>query len=162
MEAVLPYLLAATIIAAIWSRRSLDMTLGSESMLVKGYRAGVPFDLVVTKIDGVWMAKRAGEQFLAMKAAAARAGIVLHVNSGFRSMGEQEHLYAMTPEEREAHGIGQQVARPGYSNHQSGLALDISTSGSSAILPWLRENAHRFDFTNTVASEPWHWEVSHG
>ena len=49
------------------------------------------------------------------------------------------------------------AAKPGYSNHQSGHALDLNAR-DPAVGAWLRAHAHEYGFRNTIASEPWHWE----
>lgn len=97
----------------------------------------------------------AARAFRAMAAAAAAAGVLLLVNSAWRSNGEQREL-------REAYEQGRRsaVAAPvGYSNHEGGTAVDIeSAGGTNAAFRWLTENAHRFGYRRTVSSEPWHWE----
>ncbi|MGC6767332.1 D-alanyl-D-alanine carboxypeptidase family protein [Enterococcus sp. LJL128] len=71
--------------------------------------------------------------------------------SGYRSYKEQEELYKNYVE-----GDGQETAeryssRPGYSEHQTGLAFDfIDTAGELANTEteaaWIRDNAHRYGF----------------
>lgn len=65
------------------------------------------------------------------------------------------------------------VARPGTSEHQAGLAIDVSTDGSTSLsfrstraYAWLKDNGHRFGFViryaedktaiTSVNFEPWH------
>ncbi len=89
-----------------------------------------------------------------MHAAARAAGINLHVNSAFRSMEEQRALY-----QKYLNGTGNLAAKPGYSNHQGGIAVDINVGGTgTSTYKWLANNASRFGFVRTVPSEPWHWE----
>lgn len=95
--------------------------------------------------------------FLDMQAAAAAEGVALHINSGFRTYGEQKALY-----EAYKKGVAgaNLAAKPGTSNHQNGIALDIQVSGGagSPQYDWLAERATTFGFVRTVRSEPWHWE----
>src|SRR5690606_15622592 len=49
------------------------------------------------------------------------------------------------------------AATPGYSNHQSGHALDLNTS-TPGVLNWLNNHGAYYGFARTVPSEPWHWE----
>ncbi|MCP3937662.1 MAG: hypothetical protein GY708_20095 [Actinomycetia bacterium] len=57
------------------------------------------------------------------------------------------------------------TARPGYSNHERGLAVDFTaggraiTSRSTAAFKWLAANAAKYGFYN-LPSEPWHWSVN--
>ena len=56
------------------------------------------------------------------------------------------------------------TARPGRSNHEKGLAIDLTNSGrlitsrNSSVFQALRRIAPRFGFQN-LPSEPWHWSV---
>ncbi|HEX5751214.1 MAG TPA: peptidoglycan-binding protein [Archangium sp.] len=122
---------------------------------VKGYVNGVPRDITVSPIaGGKEMRSDAAAAFNRMHAAAQAAGINLHVNSAFRSMEEQRVLY-----QKYLNGTGNLAARPGYSNHQGGIALDINVGGTgTSTYKWLANNASRFGFARTVPSEPWHWE----
>lgn len=96
--------------------------------------------------------------------AAAKDGIHHYIiNSAYRSSEDQQLLF-------EKHGA--ELALPaGYSEHESGLALDIgSTQGTMDNTPegeWLANNAHRFGFIlrypadkvhiTGIRYEPWHF-----
>ena len=120
-----------------------------------GYSAGRPVSICVTEVDGKLVEYRTAEAYRSMKAAAARAGVRLQVVSGWRTMEQQRYLYNCYVT-RSCNG-GNLAARPGYSNHQSGLALDLNSS-ASGVANWLANNGSRFGFRRTVPSEPWHWE----
>jgi hypothetical protein len=47
------------------------------------------------------------------------------------------------------------LAAPGSSNHNFGLAVDISEA-SGARLEWLIANEHLYGFSHELQSEPWH------
>jgi LAS superfamily LD-carboxypeptidase LdcB len=47
------------------------------------------------------------------------------------------------------------LAAPGSSNHNLGLAVDVSEA-SGARLAWLLENEHLYGFSHELQSEPWH------
>jgi len=122
---------------------------------VKGYVNGVARDITVSPIaGGKEMRSDAAAAFNRMHAAAKAAGINLHVNSAFRTMEEQRALY-----QKYLNGTGNLAAKPGYSNHQGGIAVDINVGGTgTSTYKWLANNASRFGFVRTVPSEPWHWE----
>jgi soluble lytic murein transglycosylase-like protein len=82
-----------------------------------------------------------------MAAAAARDGIALTVNSGFRSDAEQAALFAAHPDPR-------WVAPPGHSLHRCATELDL---GPDSAYSWLAANAARFGFTQRYSWEPWHY-----
>jgi peptidoglycan hydrolase-like protein with peptidoglycan-binding domain len=122
--------------------------------LVLGYVNGVPRSIRVSSIgNGKYLRTDAAARFNAMKAAARRVGITLTPVSGFRTMAQQRALYAAY-----LAGRGNLAARPGYSNHQSGLSVDISVGGyGSAAYRWLARHARAYGFVNDVRGEPWHW-----
>ena len=106
----------------------------------------------VITIDGKRVTRATGHAFLRMQRAANNAGVGLSLTSGFRSYAEQSYLYDCYLSGK-CNG-GNLAARPGYSNHQSGTAVDVSTSS------WLAANAKSFGFVRTVPSEPWHYELT--
>ncbi len=82
----------------------------------------------------------------------------LRIVSGFRDMALQTSLWLGHPDPA-------WVARPGTSNHQMGIALDLGcgsytliNSGDSCF-SWLKANASKYGLIN-YAPEPWHWSVS--
>jgi LAS superfamily LD-carboxypeptidase LdcB len=78
---------------------------------------------------------------------AASDGVILQLNSGFRTMQYQTNLV-------KKHEL---VSKPGTSLHQRGYAIDLNTGGAKEY-EWLVRNAYRFGFIRTVPSERWHWE----
>jgi LAS superfamily LD-carboxypeptidase LdcB len=103
-------------------------------------------------VNGKLVQRGTARAYLRMRHAAAQDGVSLYIVSGFRTMTEQRHLYFLY-----IHGQGNLAAKPGYSNHQSGHALDLNTS-APGVYHWLSNHAGNFDFKRTVPSEPWHWE----
>jgi D-alanyl-D-alanine carboxypeptidase len=117
-----------------------------------GYRRGRPVKLRLVTLGWAEVELRTARAFLAMHEEAARSGVELTINSGFRSHEQQAWLYRAWRE-----GWGNFAARPGYSNHQSGRALDLDVR-DPATFSWLERHARRFGFRRTIAREPWHWE----
>jgi hypothetical protein len=120
-----------------------------------GYRQGNRFDINVVRVDGRPVETNTANAYIAMQNAARNAGITLRIVSGFRTMDQQEYLYGCyTNCNCNSCNL---AARPGYSNHQSGHALDLNTR-DSGVLNWLNNHADEFGFRRTVPSEAWHWE----
>jgi hypothetical protein len=81
------------------------------------------------------------------------------VTDGYRTLSEQEVLRRVKP---------RLAARPGYSNHGWGQAMDLACgiqSYRSEAHQWMSQNAARFGWvlpewaTRTGSKpEPWHWE----
>ena len=122
----------------------------------------------------------ASEAFHAMQKAARGGGVQLTPISGFRTLGYQNGLFSRairkygSPE-----SAARWVAPPGYSEHHTGLALDIgdldrpetdveTTFEDTPAFLWLKDNAHRFRFEISfpkdnpqgVSYEPWHWRFT--
>jgi hypothetical protein len=118
-----------------------------------GYVKGSPRPVRLFTIGGKPVSIAVGHQYLKMKKAATAAGAPLSIRSGFRTMAEQQYFYRCYQTGSCNHG--HKAARPGFSNHQGGFALDLEVS------PWLQRNAERFGFFATVRGEAWHYEY-HG
>ena len=110
------------------------------------------------------------ERFMELKTDAARDSIEINFMSGFRSYSEQVNVYKGWVEKygEEADRVS---ARPGHSEHQLGLAIDVNEATFDfADTPegkWLRENCYRYGFILRYPSfeaeaitgymyEPWH------
>lgn len=129
----------------------------------------------------LWLHAGAARAWLQLRDAALRDAVVLEAVSGYRSHDYQLGIF----ERKRARGQGVDRilavnAAPGYSEHHSGLALDIATPGEPAAeesfertpaFAWLREHAaaHGFamsyprDNPHGIVYEPWHWRwAPHG
>ena len=120
-----------------------------------GYTSGSPFPITVVTCDSKPCERDTANAYSVMQAAAKAAGVNLVVVSGFRTQSEQQYLYNCYV--NCSCNNCNLAAKPGYSNHQSGHALDLNTS-SPGVLSWLNTHGASFGFKRTVPSEPWHWE----
>jgi len=130
-------------------------TMPAEAVARTGFRRGQrsAIEVVALGPDRVEVEIRTAKAFLAMRSAAARGGVALKLESGFRTHQHQTRLFRAWRK-----GQRMRAARPGRSNHQSGRALDIAVKTVPGAGEWLESNAARFGFKRTVAKEPWHWE----
>lgn len=124
-----------------------------------GYRSGAHHGITVVDVDGRPVEINTAARYLDMQADALADGVALSIVSGFRTMEEQRYLYGCYVH-CDCNGCNL-AASPGYSNHQSGLALDLNTS-DGGVYDWLSRNAARYGFHRTVPSEDWHWEYLDG
>lgn len=89
-------------------------------------------------------------QAIKMMKAAEKDGITLKVVSGYRSYERQKELYDYYVGEKGKDGADNCSARPGYSEHQTGLCLDFNDASSnfdnSAEAKWLENHAHEYGF----------------
>ena len=130
---------------------SIDCTESSDT----GYVSGNPFPITLVTVDGKKVEVQTANAYYVMAQAAANDGVNLKVVSGFRTMAEQTYFYNCYIN-CNCNNCNL-AAKPGYSNHQSGHALDLNTS-ASGVFAWLQANGGTFGFKKTVASEDWHWE----
>lgn len=120
--------------------------------------------------EEMYLQKEALENFDKLYQEAKNEGFELVIFSGFRPYHKQQELYY------ETFGMDNSIsAKPGHSEHQTGLAIDVSTlkhgltdyfSLSQEYL-WLEKNAHRFGYILRYPKdkehitgyqfEPWHF-----
>lgn len=124
----------------------------TECTRTTGFNKGKAMSICTTTLNGKAVEQVTATSFVKMRDAAQRAGVNLIVVSGFRTMQKQRELYALYRS-----GRGNLAAPPGYSNHQSGHALDLNTKGKG-VNTWLVRNSATFGFRRTVPSENWHYE----
>lgn len=117
-----------------------------------GYVAGAKTTLRITDVEGKDVEIKTAKAFRVMAKAASHKGVDLRIRSGFRTFKKQERLY-----KEYRRGDGNLAAPPGYSNHESGRALDLYVTDHKAF-DWLQEHAHTYGFHRTVPGEAWHWE----
>ena len=144
----------------------------------------VPKDLVIPDVpfsidyesEKKYMRKTAAQSLEEMFDAAKKEGLELTAVSGYRSYKRQKEIYEKN---LKAHGTthtNQYSAKPGYSEHQTGLVMDVSCKSENYDLQesfgetsegiWLAENAHLFGYIirypedkckiTGYAYEPWH------
>jgi D-alanyl-D-alanine carboxypeptidase len=139
-----------------------------------------PADLVtptVAKRDGGMQIRRETSQALTeMFAAADQAGKPLKLASAYRSYDYQVNLYNGYVKTQGQAEADSQSARPGYSEHQTGMAADVSPLDGTCNLQqcfadtlagqWVAANAYKYGFLvrygkddtaiTGYSYEPWH------
>jgi len=127
-----------------------------------------PPDLV--SIGKSMMRQDAADAMNVMISAASAEGLNLWVQSGFRSYDVQKSLYEQYTASDGADVADTYSARPGHSEHQTGLAADLNTItdafGDTKEGQWVAENCWQYGFIvrytaeNTGLTlykpEPWH------
>jgi hypothetical protein len=129
----------------------LDCTMFDDT----GYTDGNPFQISLVMIDGEPVELQTANAYWLMREAAAADGVDMHINSGFRTMEEQEYFWMCY--QCCCCNSCNVAAQPGYSNHQSGHALDLNAS-AAGVYDWLAAHGGEYGFEETVPSENWHWE----
>ena len=147
-------------------------TATEEEELENGYIVGQKSATEPTFVKGVLIANKknplpstynkgedpkARAAFGKMAKAAMENGIELVAFSGFRSYDYQKTLYDRYVKRDGKEAADRYSARPGYSEHQTGLAFDIGEKGREDLWltnefgdteagQWLAQNAHKYGF----------------
>lgn len=109
--------------------------------------------------------------------AAKQEGVILDLQSGYRSYSAQQKLYGNYAAKDSQGNIDSYSAKPGYSEHQTGLSVDLGGASipgcnvrpcfaTTAESKWLAGNAHQYGFIIRYPEgkqkitgyeyEPWH------
>jgi D-alanyl-D-alanine carboxypeptidase len=149
---------------------SIDVLVNKKHCLVP--LSYYPSDLVV--IDGATISSKAATSFDQMYKAAAAAGQPFAVSSSYRSYATQITTYNYWISISGQTGADTYSARPGYSEHQTGFAVDVK-AGSCALscfinttqYTWLQTHAADYGFIQRYPSggqsitgyesEEWHY-----
>ena len=135
--------------------------------------------------DGPYVDKRIIDSLSSLVDAAKKAGFEPYISVGYRSYADQQQLFNEKASELSQNGVytyeeAQQiaaeiVAKPGTSDHQTGLAVDILdkeyevldySKMDSKFFDWLDANCTQFGFIKRYPSnkksvtgwdEPWHY-----
>lgn len=144
----------------------------------------VPKDLVEPKVrfshgdhdDKRKLRKVAATALEKMFRAAEKKKIILYGVSGYRSYKRQEIIYQRNVSLRGKKATDALSAKPGSSEHQTGLTIDVSAASVSCLLTgrlaqtkegkWLAKNAHKYGYIirypkgkskiTGYSYEPWH------
>ena len=145
----------------------------------------VPMALVLPEVDpvnekiakNVYMRPEAAAALTEMYREAEREGIKLYALSGYRSYATQKAIFQKKAQERGAESANRSSAKAGYSEHQTGLAMDfegesllgrglVAEIGESPEGKWVAENCWKYGFILRYQKgktpitgyiyEPWH------
>lgn len=120
-----------------------------------------PADLVAVPIPYInepYLRQAASDAVVQMFAAiTAETGLELQAQSSYRSYSVQEGVYAGWVDSLGQEAADLTSARPGHSEHQTGLAIDVNALpdqgcslepcwGATPHAAWVGANAHRFGF----------------
>ena len=128
--------------------------------------------------DGIKLDEKAYECFLMMQDDALKRGYKIDIMSGYRDFSYQEKIYDKLVHEKGFNYAISRIAKPGCSEHQSGLALDICVYRDDKCyiedeitdfieIKWVHQNCHRYGFIlrypfgkediTKYSFEPWHF-----
>ncbi len=156
------------------SKFSVDMLVNKHHNLEESF---APSDLATiskdyTDEDDLQCSRLALNAFVEMNKAATKEGYSLVINSAYRSYQDQVELTELYLNTYGQNYVDKYVAKPGFSEHQTGLAFDIGSRNSrvfenSQEFQWMKENAYKYGFIyrfderyedlTGFRKEPWHY-----
>ena len=154
-----------------------DLQAGEVTVVVnKKHALPATYAPVIKEWNGVSLREDALEQYKKLIAGAKNNGITLRGISSYRSYADQEELFGSYVKKDSQMKAETYRARPGYSEHQTGLAVDIGLPSGACNLEvcmadtiegrWLSSNSHVYGFIIRYPEgkegetgyqfEPWH------
>ncbi|WP_442864093.1 D-alanyl-D-alanine carboxypeptidase family protein [Anoxybacillus sp. J5B_2022] len=160
------------ILALVNKEQSLPASYKPSDLVVPN----VPFSFSETNVEKRYMRLEAAKALEQLFAAANKAGIQLVAVSGYRSYDRQKELFDEEVKKNGKEKAIHAVAFPGQSEHQTGLAIDISSLSMKSSLTaafgdtkegkWVAAHAHEYGFIIRYPKgkeaitgyqyEPWH------
>ena len=124
--------------------------------------------------DKRYMTKEAATAFEQLAKDAAKEGYNIRAVSTYRSYKYQTELYNKYKQQDGEEKADTYSARPGYSEHQTGLAVDVDNKkvsytsfGKTKEFEWMKKNAYKYGFIlrytkeyepiTGYMNEPWHY-----
>lgn len=147
---------------------SFDMLVNKNYAVTEDFEP----DNLVDAGNGFELNKEAYDAFLEMAATAKEEGLILEINSAYRSVAEQQSVMDAQCRQYGQTYCESHVAKPGFSEHHTGLAIDIKTphNGTFAYskeFTWLKEHSAEYGFIwryqdaqkkySRFAEEAWHY-----
>ncbi|WP_212962997.1 M15 family metallopeptidase [Siminovitchia fordii] len=140
-------------------------------------RPQVTFSFGNQDIEKSYLRKEAAKALETMFDAAEKEGIQLYASSGYRSYERQKEVFQVESDRSGEKKASEAVAAPGSSEHQTGLAMDITSESVQFLLveefeqepegKWLKDNAHNYGYIlryprgkediTGYQFEPWHF-----
>ncbi len=151
----------------------IDMVVNKHRYLNKKYNPKlVEISTKYAEDKGMKLRKEALDAFIEMSKACEKDGLSIYINSAYRSYDDQidtQEFY------RKWYGdsyVEKYVAAPGFSEHQTGLAIDVAsksnkTFAASKEYKWMLENSYKYGYIiryekkyehmTLFRAEPWHY-----
>lgn len=153
---------------------SLDMLVNKHRGLKDDFIPDglVEIDTKYASSDDLKASKLAVNAFIQMSKAATKEGLELVINSAYRSYDEQQEISDTYLDLYGQSYVDKYVAKPGFSEHQTGLAFDIGSRKVNVFIKsdeykWMIENAYKYGFilrfpkkyekVTGFRNEPWHY-----
>ena len=153
---------------------SIDMLVNKHRYLSEEFEPNDLMDVPASYANGsdIKASRLAFNAFKKMSDEAKNEGYEIVINSGYRSYQDQVDLTNLYLNAYGQNYVDKYVAKPGFSEHQTGLAFDIGSRkknvfAESAEYTWMKENAWKYGFIERFTkhyepitgfrAEAWHY-----
>lgn len=153
---------------------SADMLVNKHRYLSEDFE---PKDLMdipseYTSEEGLQSSRIAFNAYKQMNTQATKEGYGIVINSAYRSYNDQVEIGEYYKKWYGQSYVDKYVAKPGYSEHQTGLAFDIGSTTNNVFqnskeYQWMQDNAYKYGFIERFTAkwegitgfrkEPWHY-----
>ncbi len=111
----------------------------------------VPSSLLKDDSEKIMVVSSVLKAFQKMQEAASKEDYHLLINSGYRSYQDQEETQQVYLEAYGQKYVDSYVAKPGFSEHQTGMSIDVASADTSVFVEsneydWMMENAYLYGF----------------
>lgn len=178
------YILLAVLVLMFYTRNlklstnkstSIDVLVNKSNKLNKDYE---PSDLIKLPLkysnENKFLRKEAAINFYKLCDEAKKLGYEIIIVSAYRSYKYQKDLYNEYKKNYDKDYLDSCCSKPGYSEHQTGLAIDVSKFGdtyenfiNTLEFKWMQRNSYKYGFILRYPKgkekitgfkyEPWHF-----
>ncbi len=160
----------------IKDKYSIDMLVNKYNGLSENFEpknlTKIPSEYCLDKTEEEFLTKEALNAYVEMKEAATAEGYSILINSAYRSYKDQNEVYQTYYNLYGENYVKKYAAKPGYSEHQTGLSFDVASAHSNIFenskeFNWMKENAYKYGFVLRFPKtkeevtgfkyEPWHY-----
>ncbi len=111
----------------------------------------IPSEYCKDQTEEEYLSKEALNAFIEMVDAAKAEGYKLLANSAYRSYQDQNEVYQTYYNLYGENYVKKYAAKPGFSEHQTGLSLDVASANSNIFeeskeFRWMRVNSYKYGF----------------
>ena len=152
-------------VPARWCGLKIDSAQIADPQTLKRLPVELCFDS-----SRIYVHSQLRDEFIQMAGAARKDSVMLLVDSGYRSASFQKRIIKRRMEEGESFtDVARFVAPPGYSEHETGMAVDLVPSEARFVhtetYRWLKAHGGEFGFVESIPEdstgdrywESWHW-----
>ena len=125
--------------------------VNKENKLSKDFKPNNLVEVIKCSEKKFYLEKEAHNAYHQMCLDSKKEGLNILITSAYRSYDEQRKLYNKYLKLYGKNYVDKYVAKAGYSEHQTGLAIDLKSLDNEVFMNskeylWIKKNAHKYGF----------------